>query len=304
MNEARQKALIKPRLSGLAGRFGRFWHASPKLSGPPPFDDNYGWPNMCDAYYYGGSGWFNDEHGVPVTWDQINAVANLCGEVGVGLHMDYGCGGSSADTYDLEDAYEDYVRYDPDGWVVYRYDYDPVDWFNALKGQFNLNRPGPYRVEGHAIVADGWMEEWIGDDYYWYHMNYGWPDDAYDAWWALDELYLGGLWEEYSIAGVVPDVAIGSPLGPYYPGGPGFWRYFDQDTWGINSTFYAGQWLQILKSGFLLTSGGEPGHAIKFYGEPDLHTRFFLYGDPDGKSRILIQGGGMKIYSGAGMAIY
>jgi len=278
------------------------WRWPPYGAGPPPFNDSYDWPNMCNAYYYDGSGWFNDEHGVPVTWNQINAVANLCGEVGVAVNMDYDCGGSTADTYDLESAFENYLYYDPDGCVVYRSDYDdPVDWFNALKGQFNINRPVPYRVTNHAIVADGWIEEWVGDDYYWYHMNYGWPNDDYDVWWALDELYLGGFSEEYFIAAVVPVVAIGSPLGPYYPAG---WWYFDEDTWGINSTFDAGQSLQILRSGFLLSSGGEPAAAIRFYGEPDLHTRFFLYGDPSGKTRILIQGGGMKIYSGAGMAIY
>jgi len=279
------------------------WRWPPSGEGPPPFDDNYDWPNMCAEYNYDGAGWFNDENGVPVTWDQINAVANLCGEVGVAVDMSYECGGSSAATADLEDAFEDYLRYDHDGWVVYRDDYDdPVVWFNALKGQFNINRPVPYKVEGHAIVGDGWKEEWIRDDYYWYHMNYGWPNDSYDTWWALDELYLGTE-DEYFIAAVVPDVAIGSPLGPSYPGAPGTWRYFDRDTWGINSTFYAGQWLQILKSGFYLSSAGDPGHAIKFYGEPDLHIRFFLYGDPWGQTRILIQGGGMKIYSGAGMVI-
>ncbi len=136
---------------------------------------------------------------------------------------------------------------------------------------------------------------------YWYHMNYGWPDDAYDVWWALDELYLGGFWEEYFIAAVVPVVAIGSPMGAYYA--PGWW-YFDQDTWGINSTFDADQSLQILRSGFLLTSGGEPAAAVSFYGAPDLHTRFFFYGDPGGTSRILIRGGAMQIHGGGALALY
>lgn len=281
------------------------WRWPPFGEGDPLYEDPYDWPNMCDAYYYDGAGWFNDEHGVPVTMNQINAVANLCGEVAVAVDTDFECGGSSAETYDLEDAFEDYLRYDHDGWVTYRSDYfSGLDWYNALKGQFNINRPVPYRVEGHAIVGDGWKEEWLGDDYFWYHMNYGWPNDTYDTWWALDELYLGGFSEEYFIAAVVPDVAIGSPLEPFYPGGPGFWRYFDQDTWGINSTFYAGQWLQILKSGFLLVSGGHPDACVSFCGEPELHTRFFLYGDPWGKTRVLIQGGAMKFHNGSGIAIY
>jgi hypothetical protein len=280
------------------------WRWPPFGEGEPLYEDPYDWPNMCDAYYYDGAGWFNNEHGVPVTVIQINAVANLCGEVAVAVDMDFGCGRSTAETDALEDAYEDYFRYDQDGWVTYRSDYvDGRDWFNALKGQFNINRPVPYKVQGHAIVGDGWKEEWADGRYYWYHMNYGWPKDGYDTWYALDELHLGTS-DEYFIAAVVPDVAIGVPLEPYYPGGSGFWRYFDQDTRGINSTFCSGQWLQILKSGFLLVSGGGPTDALRIYGEPGLHTRFFLYGDPWGKTRILVQGGGIKIYSGAGMAIY
>ncbi len=279
------------------------WRWPPYGEGPSPFDDWFDWPNMCNEYIYDGAGWFYNEDEVSVTWDQINAVANLCSEVGVAADMDYDCSASSTPTLYLEDAFEDYFRYDHDGWVVYRDDYDdPVAWFDALKGQFNINRPVPYRVDNHAIVGDGWKEEWIDGRYYWYHMNYGWPNDSYDGWWALDELHLGTS-DEYFIAAVVPDAAIGSSLGSYYPGAPGTWRYFDRDTSGTNSTFGAGQLLQILKSGFLLRNSGEPAHAIRFYGEPDLHTRFFLDGDPWGMTRILIQGGGMKIRGGAGMVI-
>ena len=279
------------------------WRWPPYGEGPAPFDDWYDWANMCGEYNYDDMGWFNDENGVPVTWDQINAVANLCGEVAVGVDMSFGCGGSGADTADLEDAYEDYLRYDHDGWVVYRDDYeDPVDWFNALKGQFNINRPVPYRVDEHAIVGDGWKEEWVAGRYYWYHMNYGWPTDGNDTWYALDELYLGTE-DEFFIAAVVPDSAIGSVLASYYPGASGMWRYFDRDVSGTQSTFGAGQWLQILKSGFILVNNGAAADTIRFYGEPNLHIRFFLDGDPWDLTRVLIQGGGMKIRGGGEMVI-
>ena len=277
-----------------------YWHWPP--TGEDPFDDRFDWPNMCAEYNYDGAGWFNDENGTPVAWNQIDAAAELSNEVGIAADMDYGCDGSSTPTAYLEDALEDYFRYDSDGCVVYRSDYDdPVDWFNELKSQFNVNRPVPYRVDEHAIVSDGWNEEWIGGDYYWYHMNYGWPNDSYDVWWALDELHLGTE-DEYIIAIVVPDVAIGSVLGAYYPGG-GYLRYFDRDASGTNSWFSIGQDLQILKPGFLLVNNGGPTDAIRFNGEPDLVTRFFLDGDVPGKTRIRIQSGSMKINGGGEMVI-
>ncbi len=274
------------------------WHWPP--AGAEPFDDTYDWPNMCAEYIYDEAGWFNDENGVPVTWDQINAAAELCNEVGIAAGMDYGCGASGTPTAYLEDALEDYFRYDENGCVVYRSDFeDPVDWFNTLKNQFNVNRPLPYKVDGHAIVGDGWDEQWFEGNYYWYHMNYGWPNDSRDTWYALDGLHLGTE-DEYVIAIVVPDCAIGGTLASLYYAAV---RYFDQDVSGTNSTFFAGHGLQILKSGFLLFNNGGPTAAIRFYGAPDLKTRFFLEGDLAGKTRISIQGGGMKINGGGEMVI-
>jgi hypothetical protein len=285
------------------------WHWPP--TGEGPFDDSYDWANMCNEYIYDNAGWFNDENGVPVTWNQINAVAELCNEIGIAVDMDYGCDESGAYTADLLDAYDDYFHYN-EGWIDCRAFYDdPVDWFNLLKSQLNVNRPVPYHVEEHAIVGDGWKEEWIGDDYYWYHMNYGWgggiPGDPNwpgypnsNTWFPLDELYWGGAGTEYIIGDVVPDGAIGGTLGLLYGGTV---HYFDQDASGTDSTFLPGNGLQILKSGFLLVNTGGPTHAIMFYGEPDHYIRFFLEGDLAGKTRISIQGGGMAIHGGGQMVI-
>lgn len=276
------------------------WHWPLSGAGSEPYTDAYEWPNMCNMYIYDGAGWFYNENEESVTWEQINAVAELCSEVGLATDMDYGCDSSGTPTAYLEDAFEDYFRYDENGCVIYRSDFeDPVDWFNNLKNQLNVNRPLPYRVEGHAIVNDGWKEGWDQGFYYWYHMNYGWPNDSYDTWWALDELHFGTE-DEYAIAIVVPDCALGATLGSQYPGAV---RYFDRDTSGTNSMFYAGNGLQILRSGFLLTNTGGPADAIAFYGTPSAKTRFFLEGDLAGKTRISIQGGAMKIRGGGEMVI-
>ncbi len=285
-----------------------YWHWP--LTGEEPFDDSYDWPNMCDEYNYdNGAGWFNDENGVPVTWNQINAVAELCNEVGIAVDMDYGCDASGAFLSDLEDAYDDYFHYN-EGWMEYRCMYEVLDWFNLLKDEFNHNRPVTYGIDEHAIVGDGWKEEWIGDDYYWYHMNYGWgggiPDDpnwpghpSSNAWFALDELYHGDDSDAF-IDNIRPDGAIGGTLGLLYPGAV---RYFDQDASGTISTFLPGNGLQILRSGFLLVNTGGPTNAIRFYGAPDAKTRFFLEGDLAGKTRISIQGGGMTVHGGGQMVI-
>ena len=267
-----------------------------------PYDDAYDWPNMCDAYSYDGAGWFNDQDGDPVSWAQINAVAELCVEVGMAASMDWGCDGSSTPTWMMEDVFESIYRYD-DCFVRHRKDYDALEWFTLIKEQVSANRLVQYRVDKHAIVCDGWNEEWIDGKYHWFHMNYGWPVDSYDAWYALDALHLADLPNEYCIVGVVPEVAIGGILGAFYAGGTGVWRYFDLDSWGTNTTFGAGQYLQVLRSRFILGNPGSPTDAMRVYGAPGLETRFFLYGDPVGKTRLLIQDGALKIRGGGQIVI-
>ncbi|MFH1747888.1 MAG: C10 family peptidase [Planctomycetota bacterium] len=276
----------------------RHWNWPP--SGEGPFSDSYDWANMCAEYIFDGTSWFNDENGVPVTWDQINAAAELCDEVGVAVGMDYGCDGSSATTSDLLAVFDDYFHYN-EGQVKYRAMYeDPVDWFNLLKNSFNANRPVPYRVEEHAIIGDGWQEVWDQGHYHWYHMNYGWPSNGHDTWWALDALYLGGIGAEYIIINVFPDNAIGTTVWLNYPAAV---RYFDRDASGSFASFDAGNGLQVLKSGFLLTNTGGASDVITLYGTPTAKTRFFLEGDLAGKTRISIQGGAMKINGGGEMVI-
>jgi hypothetical protein len=277
------------------------WRWPPAGNGAP-YDDPYDWPNMCDSYWFDGDYWFNGPDGNPVTYDQISAVAELCKEVVLAAEMDWGCDGSSTPTWMMEDVYETVYRY-ADCFVRYRPDYGAVEWFTLIQEQVSANRLVQYRVDNHAIVCDGWDEEWIGEDYEWFHMNYGWPDDSYDTWYALDALHLGDPPNEYCIIGVVPDVAIGGILGGHYAGGIGVWRYFDLDSWGANTTFGAGQYLQVLRSRFILGNPGSPADVMTVYGAPGLETRFFLYGDPAGKTRLLIANGALQIRGGGEMVI-
>jgi len=275
------------------------WHWP--LSGNEPFGDTYNWANMCAQYNWDWAGWFVDENGVPVTWNQINAVAELCNEVGIAVDMEYGCSSSGTLYADIEGALEDYFLY-ADCAVDYRMNHpEPLDWFDIIKNEINHNRAIPYGVEDHTIVADGWKEEQIGERYYWYHMNYGWVGTGADHWYALDELYLGGFFMEAVTIGVRPASSIGQQLQALYPPAA---RYFDMDASGTNSTFQAGNGLQILKPGFLLRNTGSPAAAINLYGLPEAKTRFYLQGDLAGKTRINIRGGAMKIRGGGEVAVY
>ena len=284
----------------------RYWYWPPHGAGGSPYDDPYDWPNMCREYIWDWDVlWFLDENGAQVSWAQIDAVAELCREIGMAAEMDYGCDISETPTHHMVGVYESHYRYSTICDREDRSDHDPLGWFDMIKDQLNVNRPVQYRYPNHSIVGDGWKEEWIGDDYYWYHMNYGWNDAGYyDTWYALDELYGGDPDDEYMIRNIMPALAIvGTVNGTYQR--PSFpYRYFSTDTTGVLATFEAGQYLQILNPGFLLRSIGSAAESITFYGEPSAHTVFFFHGDPDNQTRIRISGGALRLCGGGSMVVY
>ncbi|MCK5640381.1 MAG: C10 family peptidase [Gammaproteobacteria bacterium] len=227
---------------------------------------------------------------------QIDAVAELCHEVGVKVDMDYcgsdGCASgacfASCIGEDLLDAFEDYFRYSDDADDYDRDDYTAVGWFNLIKKQLNLNRPVPYRVEGHDIVCDGWQEVYIGGVFTrQYHMNYGWADN-HNMWWTLDALYLGGKDEEEMLVRIKPAPSLGSWLSgskspPSFP-----YRYFDRDATGHDATFGAGHYLQFLP-GITVKCTSPDGGKIQFIGWSTDNTYLFTRGD---------QSKGIRIHSG------
>ena len=243
------------------------WRWPPYGEGGSPYDDFYDWPNMCSEYEWDSElGWYVDENGTPITQEQIDAVAELSREIGNAVDMDYSCSGSSAVTSDMEHVFQDNFRYASACEVVYRSDYNSFEWFDLMKMEFKRNRPVEYRVTDHAIVADGWKEEQIGGEIYWYHLNYGWqggsvdphdPDwDGYtssNAWFALDANPLGDVDGDYMLRRTYPKFSIGGWMEGYYdrPAPVGA-RYFDQDTRGENATFEAGIWFQALRPGLII----------------------------------------------------
>jgi len=232
---------------------------------------------------------------------QINAVAKLCYDVGVESGADY-CARSECTTptsfagsggKDLLDAFENNFYYSNQATHYERQYYGAVEWFNAIKAQLNLNRPIPYGVEDHVVVCDGWREIG-GSPTRQYHMNYGW-NDSHNAWYTLDALYWGGLYEEEMLLYIYPAQALGNWLSGTYSRNPSFpYRYFDQDATGVSATFAPGQNLQFLP-GVTVKGTSITSDHIRFEGTTTNNTRLFsIKGTAAGSSVA-----GVRIYNGA-----
>ena len=274
----------------------RYWNWPPYGEEGYLYSDTYNWPNMPDTFT--GCDW---------SQVQVHAVAELCREVGVAVGTKYGCKASSACFAscigkDLLDAFEDHFRYSDAADDKDRDAYDSgVDWFNAIKTQLNVNRPIPYGVEDHAIVADGWQEVYIkGVSTRQYHMNYGWGmtgncTTGCNAWYTLDELYLGGKDEEEMLVRIYPAPSLGSSLSGTYAKRSFHYRYFDQDATGHDAVFEAGQYLQFLP-GITVKCTSPDGGKIQFRGGSTDNTYLFTRGDIISKG-IRIHSGHIYLYN-------
>ena len=261
----------------------RYW-SWPPYGRESPYNDSYDWFNMCRWYDFDiDDDRFYDENGNPVTSAQIDAVAELCHEVGLAAGMNYGCsesGANFANNYagkDLLDAFEKEFRFRDNADNKNRGDESAAEWFNLIKEQLNVNMPIPYRVHEHAIVADGWQE--IGSLKQ-YHMNYGWGregtcQNGCNTWYTLDALHLSVGDDEEMIVELYPETSLGNRIyGTYgvdllFP-----YRYFNVDCTNMNldpynptdfdATFSPLQNLQFL-----------PG--VKLKGNPIRGTIKFMY---------------------------
>ena len=253
------------------------------------FSDYYDWRHMANRYVWdSGQNRWEDENGNPLTQAHLDAVAELCYEVGVDVEMDYGVCISDAWTFDMEDVYEDHYRYSTDCGRTDRKYYSAVNWFNRMKTQFNANRPVQYRIPGHSLLSDGWQEIGNTPIIRQYHMNYGW-DDGCNAWYTLDALYGGNASEEYMLENIYPAQALGNWLSGTYSRVAFPYRYFDRDATGHSATFEAGQYLQFLPD-ITVTCTSTTGGSILFEGSSSHNTRLFTRGD---------RTKGVRIYDGA-----
>jgi hypothetical protein len=264
----------------------RHWNWPPYGEGGSPYTDYYSWTYMPDWLEYN-----SDCDPLPAA--QVNALAELCYEVAEAVSMSYGCGSSGAYTYDLEDAYEDHYRYHTNCNVKYRSGYTSTQWYNLLKAEYNKNRPVTYRINGHAIVTDGWEE--ISSTKY-VHANYGWGYDDHIAWYNIDSLPGTGS-NEYALFDTYPEQSLGTALSGTYSKLSFPYRYFDQDTSGI-ATFSSGQYLQSLPG---ITIKGTGSTGVKIYGSTSYNTRIYTNGDTS--TGIIIKDGGIKLSNNGGLCL-
>jgi hypothetical protein len=264
----------------------------------PPYGVGFGWNDPYD--------WVNMP--VEITTGslqaEIDAVAELCYEVGVADGMTY-CGNdtdgcqSGAPTDGMADVYVNVFRYAQGTNHIHREDYTAVEWFQAIKDQLNLNRPVQYHVEGHSILGDGWQE--IGGvPLRQYHMNYGWADE-FNAWYTLDSLHKGGIEHEYIVRNIVPINHLGAVIAGTYQLEAFPYRYFDLDAVGNTATFEAGQYLQSLPRKKVSCAIGN-GNNIRFQSSSSDNTRLFTRGDITKGARL--QGGAIKIHPTGSLKLF
>ncbi len=269
----------------------RYWNWPP-YGEESPYDDDYQWTNMPDRI------------DIYSPQPEIDAVAELCYEVGKAVGMDYGCNRSGANTDDMQHVYEDHFRYSTACEKRKRESYDQTGWFDLIKTQLNANRPIQYRIPGHSIVADGWQE--LGGQRL-YHINYGWgwtwPPrcDGCNTWYQLDEIYGGNPNDEYMLIRIYPAQAMGWIFYGTYERQSFPYRYFDRDAVSTDAIFLPGQRLQFLP-GVRVMCISNWGGSIKFQGSPFFFNLFntFLYTRGDRSRGIRIYNGTVKLmYKGS-----
>jgi hypothetical protein len=233
--------------------------------------------------------------------EQINATTELCRAIGDENDMDYcsyeldGCQSATWDEIEYIELFFQSWAYDDICADVWRIDYGAVDWWNLIIGELAANRPIFYGVRAHVMVCDGYLTQ----PYYQYHMNYGWSNDVYDAWYAVDNLFQphpeGGPAYEYMIVGLCPHGYLGSAIAGDYPYNPAYsWRYVDRDCRGTSVHFHAGNLLQFLPFVKMECSAT----TVRIDGQSGLHSRVFC---PDISRGIRIEKGSMVMHPGGGI---
>ncbi len=278
-----------------------YWNWPPFGEGGSPYSDTYSWLFIPDTLETSSS------------LEQQLATAELCHEVGLSVDMDYcgdttnGCS-SSATTSDLEFAFQDNFRYSSSCTKRERPDYTAVTWFELIKEDLNKNQPLVYRIKGHAIVCDGWLEDGSGPTRQ-YHMNYGWANSRND-WYTVDALHqvdsTATIDDEYLLEEIRPAPSIAGSFSGTYSLDPSFrYRYFTRDaTCATTAEFSVAQRLQFLphvevkcvsSSGYILFNGSAVADSEEF---------IYSINEEDTKVGIKIYDGDVKLNENGGIRFF
>jgi hypothetical protein len=276
----------------LAGAQIMHYWCWPPYGEDQPYDDPYDWFHMPDRLF----------SSFPQV--EIDAVAELCYEVGLAVGMDW-CGSdtgpcaSGAFVEDMIDVYKYTYHYSRDCALRERWLYNDEEWFDLMKVDLNINRPILYGVDRHAVVADGWrmtgspaMRQ--------YHMIYG-GNVSNNTWYPFDGLPDGGLLEECMLVGIYPSKSFHDVMNGTYPREPALpYRYFDRDVTGGPATIEAGQGLQFLAD-ISVTCTVD---SVIIYGSPPDSLRSRLFIGRNQHQGVLISNGAVKMKPGGGIRFF
>jgi len=123
------------------------------------------WSNMLDSY----AGGYDDT--------QASAVSNLLFAVGATVHMDYGLDASGSALGDAAEALIQHFNYDRDILEIYFSRMTTQKVHQLIMKELIAGRPVPcggnnVKGAGHAFIIDGMTPD--GNDYPFYHFNWGW----------------------------------------------------------------------------------------------------------------------------------
>jgi hypothetical protein len=252
------------------------------------------------------------------TTKEAEAVAHLCYNVGVVLDMDYGVCASGAYATPAITAFP--YHFDMATTIVEhsRLDYSHVSWFGLIKNELDAVPPRPmmYRIRNpenfdHEVVCDGYMEL-SGVDYV--HINYGWGNGGFNAWYELDNIPCGGsscnnLLDEM-LTGIQPEFAeledvTAPPLDDAGNGMGVAWGDYDNDgdldiylsnTGGANKLF-----CRVAADSFCdVTSGplGDTGNTwASAWGDYDNDGDLDLYVVNSGSANRLLRNDGSGVFT-------
>lgn len=135
-------------------------------------------------------------------WSHNDAVATLLYHCGVSVNMNYGPGGSGAQSADVEDALRSYFGYCG---AKYRQKsgYQEEAWIAMLKAELDLSHPiyysGANGDSGHAFVCDGYDNNDL------MHFNFGWSGSG-DAFYSTYDV--NGFNQGQAVVGNIYPVSI------------------------------------------------------------------------------------------------
>ena len=124
-------------------------------------DTYYDWPNMPNKLYSTSD------------TSEVNAVAELMYHCGVAVDMVYGAGASSADNWNIRNAFSEHFDYSSQSQFIDKSDYADTAWRNIMQNELDNGRPVFYGISsgsgGHFVVMDGYQD----DDYFHFNWGYG-----------------------------------------------------------------------------------------------------------------------------------